>query len=43
MGEDKRPKHVVARLRVELDAVTKGRIHGPIEGHENTPDKLNVE
>jgi hypothetical protein len=29
-------------LRVELDAVTKDRVHGLIEGHENALDKLVV-
>jgi hypothetical protein len=33
---------VTADLGVELDAVTKNRVHGLIEGHENTPDKVAV-
>jgi hypothetical protein len=41
-GKDKYPRRVAARLRVELDAVTKDRIHGLIKGHENAPDKLAV-
>jgi hypothetical protein len=34
--------HVTAGLGVELDAVTKNRVHGMIEEHENTPDKMVV-
>jgi hypothetical protein len=41
-GEDKRQRRVTTRLRVELDAITKDRIHGLIEGHENAPGKLVV-
>jgi hypothetical protein len=33
---------VTAGLGVELDAVTKNRVHGMIEEHENTPDKMVV-
>jgi hypothetical protein len=29
-------------MKVELDTVTKDRIHGLIEGHENALDKLVV-
>ena len=41
-GENKRPKHVAARLKVELDAVMENRVHGPIKCHEYTPDMLAV-
>jgi hypothetical protein len=40
--EDSGSEHVTADLGVELDAVTKNRVHGLIEGHENTPDKVAV-
>jgi hypothetical protein len=33
---------MVARLRVELDAVTKDMIHGLIDGHKNAPNNLTV-
>jgi hypothetical protein len=29
-------------LGVELDAVMENMVHGLIEGHENTPDKVAV-
>jgi hypothetical protein len=34
--------HVAAHLRVDLDAVTENRVHGPIKGHEGAPDNLDV-
>jgi hypothetical protein len=47
--EHKRPSSVVAFLRmdggrrvVELDAVTEKRVHGPIKGHERSPERLSV-
>lgn len=33
---------MTVRLRVDLDAVTKDRIQGPIKGHEGALDKLAV-
>ena len=42
MWEDKRSRHVTARLRVELDAVPENRVLGWIEGHEHVPDELAV-
>lgn len=27
---------------VELDAVTEKRVHGPIKGHERSPERLSV-
>jgi hypothetical protein len=33
---------VTVRLRVDLDAVTKDRVQGPIKGHEGALDKLAV-
>jgi hypothetical protein len=33
---------VVACLRVELHAVTKDRVHGMIEVHENASDKVAI-
>jgi hypothetical protein len=35
MGKDKRSKHVIDRLVVDLDTVTNNRVHGPIEGYKN--------
>jgi hypothetical protein len=40
--EDKRSRHVTARLRVDLDAVPKNRVPDWIEGHEHAPDELAV-
>lgn len=42
MGEDKRYRHTTTRLRMELDTITNNRVHGPIEGHENTPNKTVI-
>lgn len=42
MGEDKRSRHTTTRLRMELDTITNNRVHGPIEGHENTPNKTVI-
>lgn len=42
MGKGKRSKHMTARLRVELETITKNMIHGLVEGHENASDKLAV-
>lgn len=33
---------MTAGLGVELDAVTENRVHGLVEGHENTSDKVPV-
>jgi hypothetical protein len=33
---------MAARLRVDLDAVTKNSVHGPIKVHEGVSDKLAV-
>lgn len=33
---------MLARLRVELDTITKNRVHGPIKGHEGASDNLIV-
>lgn len=33
---------MTAHLRVDLDALTKNRVHGPIKGYKNAPDKLDV-
>jgi hypothetical protein len=41
-GEDKRSRNVAARMWVKLDAVTKDKAHGTIEGHEVAPNKLAV-
>jgi hypothetical protein len=40
--ENKWPRHVATRLRVDLDAVTENRVHGSIKGHEGAPVKLAV-
>jgi hypothetical protein len=42
MWEDKRSRHVTARLRVDLDAVPENRVPDGIEGHEHAPDELAV-
>jgi hypothetical protein len=40
--EDKRSRHVAARMWVKLDAVMKNWTHGAIEGHKGVPDKLTI-
>jgi hypothetical protein len=42
MGEDKRYKHVMTRIWMKLDAVTKDMTHGAIEGHKGALDKVVV-
>jgi hypothetical protein len=42
MGKDKRSKHVIDRLMVDLDAVMNNRVHGSIEGYKNALNKLVV-
>lgn len=37
-----RSRHTTTRLRMELDTITNNRVHGPIEGHENTPNKTVI-
>jgi hypothetical protein len=34
--------HMASRMWVKLDAITKERVHGVIEGHKGAPDKLSV-
>lgn len=41
-GEDKRSRHVAARMWVKLDAATKDRAHDATEGHEGAPNKLAI-
>ena len=36
------PRSLVARLRVELDAITKNRVLDPVKGHECALEKLAV-
>jgi hypothetical protein len=40
--EDKRSRHMAARMWVKLNAVTKDRAHGATKGHKGAPDKLVI-
>lgn len=33
---------MAAWLRVEVDTVTKNKVHGPIKGHEGAPNNLTI-
>jgi hypothetical protein len=41
-GKDKRSWYVTARLRVDLNAITKNKVHGLIEGYKDAPNKLAI-
>jgi hypothetical protein len=40
--KNKRSEHVAAHMWVKLDAVTKDKAHGAIEGHEGAPYKVTI-